>query len=63
MFAKRQVSRRLAATRRSPHGFGLTALEQLICGYHVHVAVASDEERVGVLDRIKVWLPVLLALD
>lgn len=43
--------------------FGLTAHEQLTCGYHVHVAVASDEEGVGVLDRIRVWLPVLLALS
>lgn len=43
--------------------FGLTAHEQLTCGYHVHVAIASDEEGVGVLDRIRVWLPVLLALS
>ena len=43
--------------------FGLTAFEQLTCGCHVHVAVSSDEEAVGVLDRIRVWLPVLLALS
>ena len=43
--------------------FGLTTHEQLTCGHHVHVAVASDEEGVGVLDRIRVWLPVLLALS
>ncbi|MER6119385.1 glutamate--cysteine ligase [Streptomyces sp. NPDC001743] len=42
--------------------FGLTAREQLTCGCHVHVSVASDEEGVGVLDRIRPWLPVLLAL-
>jgi len=42
---------------------GLTAFEQLTCGCHVHVAVESDEEGVGVLDRIRVWLPVLLALS
>ncbi|MDQ0868365.1 carboxylate-amine ligase [Arthrobacter sp. V1I9] len=42
--------------------FGLTAIEQLTCGCHVHVEVESDEEGVAVLDRIRIWLPVLLAL-
>jgi carboxylate-amine ligase len=43
--------------------FGLTTSEQLTCGCHVHVSVESDEEAVGVLDRIRVWLPALLALS
>ena len=43
--------------------FGLTAREQLTCGFHVHVQVDSREEGVAVLDRIRVWLPVLLALS
>ncbi|MGA5420270.1 glutamate--cysteine ligase 2 [Streptomyces lavendulocolor] len=43
--------------------FGLTALEQLTCGCHVHVSVESDEEGVGVLDRMRPWLSVLLALS
>lgn len=42
--------------------FGLTAADQLTCGCHVHVAVADDEEGVAVLNRIRVWLPVLTAL-
>lgn len=42
--------------------FGLTALEQLTCGCHVHVETASDEEGVAILDRIRNWLPVLIAL-
>ncbi len=42
--------------------FGQTAREQLTCGCHVHVAVDGDEEGVAVLDRIRVWLPVLTAL-
>jgi glutamate---cysteine ligase / carboxylate-amine ligase len=42
---------------------GLTAAEQLTCGCHVHVDVADDDEGVAVLDRIRVWLPVLLALS
>ncbi|MBJ7905596.1 glutamate--cysteine ligase [Streptomyces sp. DSM 110735] len=43
--------------------FGLTLQEQLTCGCHVHVSVESDEEGVAVLDRIRPWLPVLLALS
>ncbi|MEU7079294.1 glutamate--cysteine ligase [[Kitasatospora] papulosa] len=43
--------------------FGLTAQEQLTCGCHVHVSVESDEEGVAVLDRVRSWLPVLLALS
>src|SRR5690348_8320715 len=42
--------------------FGLTAAEMLTCGCHVHVGVEDDEEGVAVLDRIRVWLPVLTAL-
>jgi carboxylate-amine ligase len=43
--------------------FALTAREQLTCGYHVHVSVGSDEEGVAVLDRIRSWLPTLIALS
>ncbi|SCE36418.1 carboxylate-amine ligase [Streptomyces sp. DfronAA-171] len=43
--------------------FGSTADEQLTCGCHVHVSVDSDEEGVAVLDRIRPWLPQLLALS
>lgn len=43
--------------------FALTAAEQLTCGCHVHVAVDDDDEGVAVLDRIRVWLPALLAVS
>lgn len=43
--------------------FQLMATEQLTCGFHVHVAVDSPEEAVTVLDRIRAWLPVFLALS
>lgn len=33
------------------------------CGFHMHIAVDSPEEGVQVLDRIRIWLPVLLALS
>jgi glutamate---cysteine ligase / carboxylate-amine ligase len=48
--------------QRMMERFGLTAVEQLTCGCHVHVEVESDEEGVAVLDRIRVWLPVLMAI-
>lgn len=43
--------------------FGPTVQEVLTCGSHVHVGVESDEEGVAVLDRIRGWLPVVLALS
>ncbi|MBC2878266.1 MULTISPECIES: glutamate--cysteine ligase [Streptomyces] len=49
--------------RQVAEEFGLTAQEQLTCGCHVHVSVASDEEGVAVLDRIRPWLAPLLALS
>lgn len=38
------------------------AREQLICGCHVHVAVAERDVAVRIMDRVRPWLPVLLAL-
>lgn len=43
--------------------FALPARESLTCGCHVHVEVASPEEGVAVIDRIRPWLAVLLALS
>ncbi len=42
--------------------FGLTPRYMPTCGCHVHVSVADDEEGVAVLNRIRIWLPVLTAL-
>ncbi|MEV8214305.1 glutamate--cysteine ligase [Leifsonia sp. NPDC077715] len=43
--------------------YGLTARGTLVCGFHVHVGIESREEGVAVLDRIRTWLPTLLALS
>ena len=43
--------------------FGLTAHEQLTCGYHVHVEISSANEGIAALDRIAPWLAILLALS
>lgn len=37
--------------------------EQLICGMHVHVGVPDPETGVAVLNRIRPWLPTLLAMS
>jgi carboxylate-amine ligase len=42
--------------------WGLLALQQGINGCHVHVAVPDPDTRIAVLDRVRPWLPVLLAL-
>ncbi|MEX5258561.1 glutamate-cysteine ligase family protein, partial [Kocuria arenosa] len=52
-----------ARYRRIQQHVGLLAAEQLTCGFHVHVGIASRQEGVAVLDRIRVWLPVLLGLS
>lgn len=43
--------------------FGLTAQEQLTCGFHVHTFIESQDEGVAVLDRIRDKLAVLIALS
>lgn len=47
---------------RIAHEFRQLADQQLTCGTHVHVAVASPEEGIVVLDGIRPWLSVLTAL-
>ncbi|WP_420111783.1 carboxylate-amine ligase [Pseudactinotalea sp.] len=47
---------------RMTQRFGLTTAENLTCGCHVHVSVESRDEAVGVIDRIRPWLPILVAL-
>lgn len=49
--------------REMARAFGLTASEQLTCGCHVHVEIASADEGVAVLDRAGPWLAILLALS
>ncbi|WP_189956367.1 glutamate--cysteine ligase 2 [Streptomyces alanosinicus] len=43
--------------------YGVGTRDQLVCGCHVHVAVESDDEGVAVLDRLRPWLPVLVAIS
>lgn len=43
--------------------YGYVGRSTLVCGLHVHVSIESPDEGVAVLDRIRNWLPVLLALS
>jgi carboxylate-amine ligase len=48
--------------RRIAERFGMIAHEQGICGCHVHVGVPDREAAVQVSNRMRPWLPLLLAL-
>ena len=48
--------------RRIAERFGLIAHEQGICGCHVHVAVPDRDAAIAVSNRMRQWLPLLLAV-
>ena len=62
-FAVRPTTTPNARYERLVERFGPTAREQLACGCHIHVSVFSRAEAVGVIDRIRPWLPLLLAIS
>ena len=43
--------------------YGELARPASVCGMHVHVEVVDEEEAVAVVDGVRPWLPVLLALS
>lgn len=49
-------------TRIAKHYAGLGS-ESLMCGLHVHVEVADRREGVAVLDRVRPWLPLMVAMS
>lgn len=52
-----------ARARRIDSLFARTARDQLTSGCHVHVSVADDDEGVRVIDHLRAWNPVLLAIS
>jgi carboxylate-amine ligase len=48
--------------RRIQQEYGEMARQALVCAMHLHVDVSSDEEGVRVVDGIRPWLPLLVAL-
>ncbi len=49
--------------RRMARQFGPVADQTLVCGCHVHVSVPNRDMGVVVLDRVRPWLAVLVALS
>ncbi|GAB2843579.1 carboxylate-amine ligase [Lentzea nigeriaca] len=45
--------------RQIADDYGRLAVEQLICGCHVHVSVPDRETAVQVCNHVRLWLPVL----
>ena len=48
--------------RRMAQRFGVLAVEQGICGCHIHIDVADRETAIQVCNQMRPWLPSLLAL-
>ena len=43
--------------------YGEIAHQSLMCALHVHVEVADPDEGVAIIDRVRPWIPVLVALS
>jgi carboxylate-amine ligase len=48
--------------RRIKSEYGEMARQALVCGMHVHVDVSSDDEAIRVVDGVRPWLPLLVAI-
>jgi carboxylate-amine ligase len=59
----RPVPTRDERYERMVREFGSIGQQQLTCGMHVHVAVQSRDEGIAVVDRLRPWLSVLLAMS
>lgn len=49
--------------RDMAHANATLAREQLICGCHVHVSIEEPDGAVSIMNRVRRWLPTLLALS
>jgi carboxylate-amine ligase len=52
-----------ARYHRMMQRYGEVGRRALACGMHVHVDVADDEEAVAVVDGLRPWLPLVLAMS
>lgn len=43
--------------------YGLLTVEQTVCGCHVHVGVRDPEIAIDVMNRVRAWVPLLVALS
>ena len=49
--------------RRIRDEYGEMARQALVCGMHMHIDVSGEDEAIRVMDGIRPWLPVLLAMS
>lgn len=47
---------------RLEHHFAQVARQSLMCALHAHVEVVDEHEGVAVIDRVRPWIPVLVAI-
>jgi carboxylate-amine ligase len=43
--------------------YGEMSRQSLVCGMHMHIDITDEDEAVRILDGIRPWLPVLLAIS
>jgi glutamate---cysteine ligase / carboxylate-amine ligase len=48
---------------RMQQQYGLVAADQLTCGTHVHVSIASRAEGIAAIDGVRRWVAILLAMS
>jgi carboxylate-amine ligase len=63
LWADQEVNRDKEHYARLEDRFQMVAREQIICGCHVHVGIDDPELAIATMDRVRPWLPVLLALS
>jgi carboxylate-amine ligase len=51
------------AYRRLERDYRQLTREQLVCGCHVHVCVTDPEVAIQIMNRARLWLPLLVALS
>lgn len=61
-WADQEVNRDKEHYARLEDRFQIVARQQVICGCHVHVGIDDPELLIATMDRVRPWLPVLLAL-
>lgn len=63
MWRDQRVDRSSARYRRMEEVYQAVARQQIICGCHVHIGIADRDLAVATINRMRPWLPVLLALS
>lgn len=49
--------------QRMAETYQIVARQQVICGCHVHIGVEDLDLRIDIMNRVRPWLPVLMALS